>query len=69
MKYPPAKGGPELLKAIRDYYAHLYCADISTDNIAIFAGGRPAIFAILTFLKSKYEILLEEPSIRPITMF
>lgn len=65
MKYPSASGAPELLKAIRDYYAHFYGADISTDNIAIFAGGRPAIFAILTFLKSQYEILIEETEYTP----
>lgn len=65
MKYPPATGAPELLNAIRDYYHYFYGARISTDNIAIFAGGRPAIYAALAFLKPEYRILIEETEYTP----
>ena len=42
VKYPKATGEPELLAAITDYYNHFYDAGITTDNVAVFAGGRPA---------------------------
>ncbi|KLN59578.1 hypothetical protein WH96_17065 [Kiloniella spongiae] len=65
MKYPPATGAPELLGVIRDYYNHYYGAKITTDNIAIFPGGRPAIFAILSFLNKNNEVLIEETEYTP----
>ena len=43
LKYPKATGEPALLEVIADYYRHFYGANISTDNVAVFAGGRPAI--------------------------
>lgn len=65
LKYPPATGTPELLVALRDYYNHFYKANISTDNIAIFAGGRPGIFATLMFLQQNVRILVEETEYTP----
>jgi aminotransferase len=65
LKYPQATGGHELLAAIRDYYNHFYGANITTDNIAIFAGGRPGIYATLAFLKPEWQVLVEETEYTP----
>lgn len=65
LKYPPATGGPELLNAICDYYKHFYGANITPDNIAIFAGGRPAIYATLSFLHPDVKVLVEEAEYTP----
>jgi aminotransferase len=65
LKYPPATGTTALLEAIRDYYNHFYGADLTTDNIAVFAGGRPALFATLCFLQPEFQILIEETEYTP----
>ncbi len=65
LKYPSASGNIPLLEAIRDYYNHFYDAGITTDNICVFAGGRPGIFAILSFLHSQIKILIEETEYTP----
>lgn len=65
MKYPSPTGQEPLLKALRDYYNHFYNANIETDNIAIFPGGRGAIYATLAFLKKERTILVEEVEYTP----
>lgn len=65
LKYPQATGGAELLNALRDYYNHFYGAQITTDNIAVFAGGRPGIYATLAFLKEGFRVLVEETEYTP----
>jgi len=65
LKYPPATGGIELLTAVRDYYNHFYGSDITTDNVAVFAGGRPGIYAVLAFLLPEYRVLIEETEYTP----
>lgn len=65
LKYPSATGINELLTAIRDYYNEFYDAGISTDNVAVFAGDRPGIFATVTFLAEDVEILIEETEYTP----
>ncbi len=65
LKYPQATGAIELLTAIRDYYNHFYGAKLTTDNIAIFAGGRPGIYATLAFLKPEFKVLVEETEYTP----
>ncbi|MBS1718283.1 MAG: pyridoxal phosphate-dependent aminotransferase [Armatimonadetes bacterium] len=65
LKYPPATGGKELLEAIRDYYNHFYGSSITTDNVAIFAGGRPGIYTTLAFLKPEFRVLIEETEYTP----
>lgn len=65
LKYPQATGGIELLAALRDYYNHFYGARITTDNIAIFAGGRPGIYATLAFLREGMKVLIEETEYTP----
>ena len=65
LKYPKATGEPSLLQAIVDYYNHFYDAAISTDNVAVFAGGRPAIFATLAFLLEDTTVALEATEYTP----
>ena len=65
LKYPAAAGVDKLKLAIRDYYNHFYGADISEDNIAVFAGGRPAIFATLLFLQRDVKVMIEETEYTP----
>lgn len=65
LKYPQATGGIELLTAVRDYYNHFYGANITTDNVAIFAGGRPGIFATVAFMRPEVRILIEETEYTP----
>lgn len=65
LKYPPATGGAELLTAVRDYYNHEYGSRITTDNVAVFAGGRPGIYATLAFLKPEFRVLIEETEYTP----
>ncbi len=65
LRYPPATGGPELLQAICDYYRQFYGARIAPENVAVFAGGRPGIYAILAHLQSDVTVLIEETEYTP----
>ena len=65
LKYPAAAGVDPLRAAIRDYYNHFYGAKITEDNVAVFAGGRPGIFATLMFLKKDVKVLIEETEYTP----
>lgn len=65
LKYPTASGVQPLRKAISDYYNHFYGSNITEDNVAVFAGGRPAIFATLMFLQSDVKVLIEETEYTP----
>ena len=65
LKYPPATGIPSLLTGIKEYYNHFYDAGITEDNVAVFAGGRPGIFATVAFLPDEYEFLIEETEYTP----
>jgi aminotransferase len=64
-KFADATGEPALLEAIADYYNHFYDAGITSDNVAVFAGGRPAIFATLLFLLDDTTVALEETEYTP----
>lgn len=65
LKYPAATGTDGLRKAIADYYNHFYGSHITTDNVAVFAGGRPGIFATLMFLRREVKVLIEETEYTP----
>jgi aminotransferase len=65
LKYPPATGIPQLRTAIKDYYNHFYDAGLSEDNVAVFAGGRPGIFATVAFLPDEFDFLIEETEYTP----
>ncbi len=63
--YPKADGQPQLREAIARYYQEFYGANITADNVAVFAGGRPAIFAILAFLQEGTQVAIEETEYTP----
>ncbi len=65
LKYPSATGNPALLDAIVDYYNEFYEAGIGTENVCVFAGGRPGIFATVAFLSDDYKICIEETEYTP----
>lgn len=65
LKYPPATGGTELLAAVRDYYNQFYGTSLTTDNVAIFAGGIPGIYATLAFLRPEFRVRVEETEYTP----
>ena len=65
LKYPAATGELPLLSAIRDYYNHFYGTSITTDNVAVFAGGRPGIYNTLAFLLPQFKVLVEETEYTP----
>ena len=54
--YPKAWGHPLLRETIVDYYNTYYASNISADNIMIFAGGRPGIYTVLSFLKKNIQV-------------
>ena len=55
-----ADGQPALKRAIADYYNEFYGAGITPDHVAVFAGGRPALFAILAFLRDDVTVAIEK---------
>src|SRR5690606_34654165 len=63
--YPKADGQPPLRQAIADYYNDFYDAGITPDHVAVFAGGRPAIFAVLAFLMDDVTVVVEETEYTP----
>jgi aspartate/methionine/tyrosine aminotransferase len=65
LKYPAATGVQPLREALAKYYNHFYGAGIDADNVALFAGGRPGIFATLMFLQKDVAVLIEETEYTP----
>ena len=65
LKYPKATGEIALREAIANYYNEHYAAGITPDNIAVFAGGRPGIFATLAFMEPDICIVVEETEYTP----
>jgi len=63
--YPKADGQPPLRRAIADYYNQFYDAGITPDHVAVFAGGRPALFAVLAFLREDVTVSIEETEYTP----
>ena len=54
--YPKAWGHPRLREAIVEHYNSFYGSSITPDNVMVFAGGRPGIYAVLEFLKEHVEV-------------
>ncbi len=63
--YPKADGQPPLREAIAHYYRKFYGASITADHVAVFAGGRPGLFAILAFLLEDWQVAVEETEYTP----
>ncbi len=54
--YPKAWGHPLLREAIANHYNGFYGSRIAPENVMVFAGGRPGIYAVLAFLKKHVEV-------------
>jgi aspartate/methionine/tyrosine aminotransferase len=65
LKYPRPSGEPRLCKRIAEYYNTFYEAAVSPENVAVFAGGRPAILATLAFLQPDITVAVEETEYTP----
>ena len=65
LKYPKAWGLPALRTAIADYYNTTYKSNISSDNVMVFAGGRPAIVATLMFLQPDINVRIASTEYTP----
>jgi aspartate/methionine/tyrosine aminotransferase len=65
LKYPKATGEIELREAIANYYNEHYAAGITPEHVAVFAGGRPGIFAILAFMEQDVCIAVDETEYTP----
>jgi aminotransferase len=63
--YPKADGQLPLREAIAAYYRHFYGASITADHVAVFAGGRPGIYAILSWLLEDWQVAIEETEYTP----
>ena len=65
LKYPKAFGLPALREMIAAYYRTHYGARVTADNVMIFAGGRPALLAVLYFLESEIEVRIASTEYTP----
>jgi len=65
LKYPKAPGLPALREAVADYYRTHYGARITPDNVMIFAGGRPALVAVLLFLQQGITVRIASTEYTP----
>jgi len=65
LKYPKAWGLPALREAIAAYYNRAYGCDLSMDNVMVFAGGRPAIVAVLFFLEPDVTVRIASTEYTP----
>jgi aspartate/methionine/tyrosine aminotransferase len=65
LKYPAATGETRLRQAIASMYNEHYGARLHEDNVALFAGGRPAIVAALALLLPEVTVLVEETEYTP----
>lgn len=65
LKYPKAWGLPALREAIAAYYRRHYGTDITSDNVMVFAGGRPALAAVLLFLEPEIRIRIASTEYTP----
>ncbi|MBK7643677.1 MAG: pyridoxal phosphate-dependent aminotransferase [Planctomycetes bacterium] len=54
--YPKAWGHPRLREAICEHYNGFYGSRLAPENVMVFAGGRPGIYAVLAFLKGHVEV-------------
>ena len=65
LKYPKAWGLPALREAVAGYYRTHYGARITADNVMIFAGGRPALVAVLYFLDRSISVRVASTEYTP----
>ena len=65
LRYPKAWGLPALRETIANYYREFYGARIDPENVMIFAGGRPALIAVLLFLDPQIRVRIASTEYTP----
>lgn len=65
LKYPKAWGLPALRESVASYYKWFYGAKVTADNVMIFAGGRPAIVAVLLLLETDVTVRVASTEYTP----
>ena len=65
LKYPKAWGLPALREAIAAYYRRHYGTDITSENVMIFAGGRPGLATVLLFLEPDIRVRIASTEYTP----
>src|SRR5689334_21005208 len=69
LRHVPPMGIYETLYAFRDafaaYYRRHYGADITSDNVMVFAGGRPGLAAVLLFLEAGIRVRIASTEYTP----
>lgn len=63
--YPKAWGLPKLRDAISGYYNKYYGCKLAPENIMVFAGGRPALIAIMLLLQRDVEVTIASTEYTP----
>ncbi|MCB9891950.1 MAG: pyridoxal phosphate-dependent aminotransferase [Planctomycetes bacterium] len=63
--YPKADGTPALRRAIAEYYNTYYGSKLTDANVMVFAGGRPALVALLWMLAEDLCVSIEETEYTP----
>jgi len=65
LKYPTATGQAPVRQAIARMYNDCYGSRLTEDHVALFAGGRPGIYATLALLEGGVTIAVEETEYTP----
>ncbi|HKS15735.1 MAG TPA: pyridoxal phosphate-dependent aminotransferase [Planctomycetota bacterium] len=65
LKYPKAWGLPALREAIAAYYRRHYGTDVTSENVMVFAGGRPGLAAVLLFLEADIRVRIASTEYTP----
>jgi aspartate/methionine/tyrosine aminotransferase len=65
LRYPKAWGMPALREALAGYYRRHYGARLTADNVMVFAGGRPALAAVLMFLHPEVAVRVASTEYTP----
>lgn len=63
--YPKADGTPALKEAIAAYYNAHYGCKLTSANVMLFAGGRPALMAMLSMMHDDWRVSIEETEYTP----
>lgn len=65
LRYPKAWGLPALRERIAGYYRDHYGATVDAENVMVFAGGRPALIAVLLFLRREIGVRIASTEYTP----
>jgi len=64
-RYPKAWGLPKLREMIAKYYNKNYGSNITSDNVMIYAGGRPSLITIFMFMHPDIRVTIGSTEYTP----